>query len=180
MLGSIWFNHAQVYLIQLLINLQYIPTNINYSIGEVVMPSIIKYVFTNQDNNIKHILMRDNSNMVWKMSTCLKLPFTLSILWTISYEVVKVPSSIYDVIPGHNKYSPLNNGPIQHFTMLWGWTSQKLPRSIGGAILGLNLTTKVFVYRSLVNPDKYPNDIMYNTREEAASYMARDNLGIKG
>ena len=64
--------------------------------------------------------------------------------------------------------------------MLWGWASQKLPRSIGRAILGLNLTTKVFVYRSMVNPDKYPKNIMYYTIEEAASYMARDTLGIKG
>ena len=46
--------------------------------------------------------------------------------------------------------------------------------------MGLNLTTKVVVNRSLVNTDKYPKDIMYNTIEEAASYMARDNLGIKG
>ena len=51
---------------------------LNSDRGQVIIPSPIKYVFTDQENTITHMLMREISKVIWKMSKCTKLPSELS------------------------------------------------------------------------------------------------------
>ena len=91
---------------------------------------------------------------------------TLSRVWTISYELVKVLRSIYASIPGHNKYRLGYTMPIFNLTVMGDCTSQKLLRSIESEVLGGNMATKIVSRRSLKNRDKYPKYIIYNITKE--------------
>ena len=45
-------------------------------------------------------------------------------------------------------------------------------------LLGGNISTEVVCNRDLVNPDKYPNNILDHITQKSEWYMARDPLGI--
>jgi 15-cis-phytoene desaturase len=98
----------------------------------------------------------------------------------IKYAVVKVPRSVYAAIPGRNKYRPSQTTPIPHFTMAGDWTSQKFLGSMEGAVLGGKLAAEVVANRALGNAEKPIKEIQQNIVESAASFVAKEPIGVLG
>lgn len=98
----------------------------------------------------------------------------------IKYSVVKVPRSVYAAIPGRNKYRPSQTTPIPHFTMAGDWTSQKFLGSMEGAVLGGKLAAEVVANRAIGNADKPIKDIQQHIVDSAATFEAKEPLGVKG
>merc|ERR1719223_1965928 len=98
----------------------------------------------------------------------------------LKYAVVKVPRSVYAAIPGRNKYRPSQTSPIPHFTMAGDWTSQKFLGSMEGAVLGGKLAAEVVANRAIGNSEKPIKDIQQHVIDTAASFEAKEPIGVKG
>lgn len=98
----------------------------------------------------------------------------------LKYTVVKVPRSVYAAIPGRNKYRPSQTTPIPHFTMAGDWTSQKYLGSMEGAVFGGKLAAEVIARSAKGMPEMPIKDIQQHIIDNAASYVAKDPVGVKG
>ena len=98
----------------------------------------------------------------------------------LKYSVVKVPRSVYAAIPGRNKYRPSQTTPIPNFSMCGCFTSQKYLGSMEGATLAGKLAAEVVSNRALGNPDKPVKEIQQHIIDAAASYEAKEPVGVKG
>lgn len=81
---------------------------------------------------------------------------------------------------GRNKYRPSQVTPIPHFTMAGDWTSQKFLGSMEGAVLGGKLAAEVVARRAKGMPEFQIKDIQPDVVEAAATYEAKDPMGVKG
>ncbi len=64
--------------------------------------------------------------------------------------------------------------------MAGDWTSQKFLGSMEGAVLGGKLAAEVVANRAIGNADKPIKDIQQHIVDSAATFEAKEPLGVKG
>ena len=84
------------------------------------------------------------------------------------------------VFKGRNKYRPGQRTPIPNFTMAGDWTSQKYLGSMEGAVFGGKLAAEVVSKKAKGMQLPVEKEIQQNTIDSAASYKAKDPIGVKG
>jgi len=70
------------------------------------------------------------------------------------FTCVRTPTSVYETLPGMDKYRPSQQSPIPNFVMAGDFSKQKYLASMEGAILGGQLAAKVVADTSLANEQK--------------------------
>jgi 15-cis-phytoene desaturase len=88
--------------------------------------------------------------------------------------------SLFVFASGRNKYRPSQTTPIPHFTMAGDWTSQKYLGSMEGAVFGGKLAAEVVARSAKGMPEMPIKDIQKHVIDNAASYVAKDPVGVKG